>query len=237
MARTRALVPEITPYSSVLYNGLEEPCVEPAPLPLDSPRLLCIARLAPEKGVDLALRAFVRVRTEFPRARLTVAGNGACRDELENEARTLGIADAVDFLGWIDPHRVPALINRATLVILPSRLEALPSVALEAGIMARPVVAARVGGVPEIVVDRETGLLVEANDDRALAHAIGDLLRQPAIACGFGSAARRRIRALFGFDRYVEGYDSLYRKVGGVLSPGALEGTGRGAASKQERPT
>ena len=210
----RQLVPEITSYSSVLYNGLQEPSVAPAPLPLHPPRLLCIGRLVPEKGFDLALRAFALLTAEFPGARLIIAGDGLCRADLQSQAAELGLAGVVDFIGWVAPDRIAGLLNSATVLILPSHFEALPSVALEAGIMGRPLVASRVGGVPEVVVDRETGLLVEPGDVAALADRIGFLLRRPAEASSLGDAARRRILNVFGFDRYVEGYDGLYRSLG-----------------------
>jgi len=96
---------------------------------------------------------------------------------------------------------------------VPSRYEGLPTVALEAGLMARPVVATRVGGVPEIVVEQETGLLVDPGDWRALAEAIEFLLTEPKTATEFGQAARRRIQTLFSFERYIDAYDALYRKL------------------------
>ena len=80
---------------------------------------------------------------------------------MEQQAAKQGIGHAVEFTGWIDPEQVPALINHATLIVMPSREDSLPLVALEAARMARPVVATRVGGLPEIVVHQETGLLVE----------------------------------------------------------------------------
>jgi glycogen(starch) synthase len=119
----------------------------------------------------------------------------------------------VDFIGWIAPDRISELINNATVVVMPSRSEALPSVALEAGMMARPIVASRVGGIPEIVIDHETGLLIDPEDVESLANAIGFLLRQPATAREFGHAARRRIQTFFSFDRYVDAYEALYKQL------------------------
>ena len=88
-----------------------------------------------------------------------------------------------------------------------------PSVALEAGMMARPIVATRVGGAPEIVVDHETGLLIESENCDALANATAFLLRRPATAIELGRAARHRVRKCFGFHQYVERYETLYKKL------------------------
>jgi glycogen synthase len=211
-AHWRQLVPEIAAYSSVVYNGLVPPALSPEPLPTDPPRLLCLGRLHPDKCFDLALKAFASVRDRFPRAHLVIAGDGDERPVLERQVADMGL-DNVEFVGWVAPGKIFELMSAATIVIVPSRYEGLPTVALEAGMMARPVVATRVGGVPEIVVDQETGLLVDPGDWRALAAAIEFLLARPESATEFGQAARRRIQRLFNFERYIDGYDALYRKL------------------------
>ncbi len=213
MEQTREVVPEIIPYSSVICNGLEEPALAPTALPFDPPRILCLGRLVPEKGFDLALNAFALLVAGFPGARLIMAGDGEARTDLERQAAALRLGDAVSFIGWVAPDKIPALINSATVVVMPSRSEALPSAALEAGMMARPIVAAHIGGIPEIVVDHETGILVDPEDFESLANAIVFLLRQPTVAIEFGLAARRRVQMRFSFVGYVDAYDDLYRKL------------------------
>lgn len=213
LAHWRQLVPEISPYSSVVYTGLVAPALSPEPLPTDPPRLLCLGRLVPEKGFDLALKAFASTVDRFPSARLVIAGDGPARPLLEKQATELGLMHSVEFVGWAPPEKVPALINTATVVIMPSHYEGLGSVALEAALMARPVVAARVGGLPEIVLHQKTGLLVDDADHEALAEAILFLLNHPRTAAAFGDAARRRVQEVFSFDRYVDAYDALYKKL------------------------
>jgi glycogen(starch) synthase len=211
----RQLVPEITSRSSVIYNGLEMPPLAPEPLPFDPPRIVCMGRLAPEKGLDIALAAFVAVLARFPEARLIIAGDGALRDELRQQAADLNVARAVDFMGWVAPEAVPALINTSTIVLMPSREESLPLVALEAAAMARPIVATRVGGLPEVVAHRETGLLVETEDRRGFAEAVSFLLENREAAVRMGKAARARAQTLFNWDRHVDAYDQLYQKLAG----------------------
>lgn len=208
----RQLVPEITPRSSVTYNGLGCSAPQPEPLSFDPPRLLCLGRLIRDKGFDVALKAFASLAGRMPGLRLVIAGDGAVRSSLEALAVELGIRDCVEFLGWVSPDRVPALVNSATLVVMPSRREGLPGVALEAALMARPVVATAVGGTPEIVLHQKTGLLVAQDDEEALAEAILYLLTHRAVATAFGHAARRRAQEVFSFERYVDAYDALYRK-------------------------
>jgi glycosyltransferase involved in cell wall biosynthesis len=108
---------------------------------------------------------------------------------------------------------VAGLIREATLVLVPSRLEGFGLVALEAGSMARPVVATYVGGLPEVIVDQETGLLTECENSRGLAEAIELLLNQPEKARVMGRVARKRARKEFDWERHVNAYDSLYRKL------------------------
>jgi glycosyltransferase involved in cell wall biosynthesis len=142
-----------------------------------------------------------------------IAGNGPVRLKLEEQAAQLGIHDRVEFLGWVGPGDVPALINTTTIVLMPSRQESLPLVALETALMARPIVATRIGGLPEVVADRQTGLLVEPENAAALADAVGYLLHRRELASNLGRAARTRAQQVFSWKRHVDGYDSLYKKL------------------------
>src|SRR5262249_53155861 len=157
---------------SVIYNGIEAPPLAHAPLPFDAPRLLCVGRLAVEKGFDLALNAFASVARRFPKARLIIAGDGPVRSQLERQTGDLGLTGSVEFPGWVDPEDVVALINTSTMLLIPSRLESFPLVALQGALMARPVVASTVGGLPEIVVHGETGLLFAKEDNVGFVEAL-----------------------------------------------------------------
>jgi len=99
------------------------------------------------------------------------------------------------------------------MLLMPSRWEGLPNVALQAGMMARPVVGSRVGGLPEIIEHQRTGLLVQPEDADALATAVMFLLNNPETAMRAGRAACARIQKEFGWERYVDAYDALYRKL------------------------
>ena len=210
----RQLVPEITPRSSVIYNGLEMPPIQPAPLPSERPRLLCLGRLVAWKGFDLAFTAFASLTDRFPHARLVMAGDGLAKPDLERQAEALGIKDAVEFTGWVVPEKVPELINSATMVLIPSRAdETLPVVALQAAQLARPVVAMNVAGLPEIVLDQQTGLLVEPENSTGFAEAIAFLLSHPQVATQMGQAARQQAQERFGLAHYVDAYDALYRQL------------------------
>jgi glycosyltransferase involved in cell wall biosynthesis len=210
LAEARQLAPEINPCSSVIYNGLEG--INPAPklARVDLPQLLCLGRLVPDKGFDVAIAAFAAISDRFPQLRLMIAGDGPARLSLEKQAAALGIAGSVDFVGWVPPEKVAELINLATIVVMPSHREGLPTVALEAALMARPVVGTQVGGFPEVVLHQKTGWLVPPGDENALAEALLLLLNEPRIAVELGEAARIRARKVFSFERYIDAYENLY---------------------------
>jgi glycogen(starch) synthase len=209
------LEPEIGNRCSVIYNSVAPPAPSPKPLSSHPPRLLCLGRLAPDKGFDVAISAFRLVLNRFPKARLTIAGDGPLRSVLEQQAVRMGVGRAVEFIGWVAPDGALSLIADCTIVLMPSRREPFGLVALEAASAGRPVVATRIGGLPEIVIHQETGLLVENEDSRSLADAALSLLSNPAMALRFGEAARRRARDVFPWENHVGSYDALYRRFAG----------------------
>ena len=133
--------------------------------------------------------------------------------ELEQLIGDLGLKDFVNLIGWVKPDQVLPLINSATLVVMPSRWEGLPNVALEAAMMARPVIGTRVGGIPECIVHEETGLLVEPENSQALAQALECLLDHPDTLVKMGLAARERAEKTFSMATCLDAYDGLYKKL------------------------
>ncbi len=140
-----------------------------------APTLLTVGRLHPVKGHDILLRALARVRARVPGVRLVLAGDGACRTELDRLADELSIGDAVEFAGHLDPADVRARMSQATAFVLPSRSEGLPLSLIEAMAAGLPTIATSVGGVPE-VVRPGTALLAPPEDPEALAGAIAAVL-------------------------------------------------------------
>lgn len=207
-------VPDLRHRSSVVYYGMDAPPLPPAPRPLAPPVVLAFGRLVPEKGFDLAIRAFAAARERVPTARLVVAGDGPARAELERLAAACGVAAGTAFVGPLPPAEIPALINAASLVVVPSRWdEPFGLVALEAALMARPVVAARVGGLAEAIEHGLSGILVEREDWPAMGDAMARLLADPAAADAMGAAARHRARERFGWERCIDEYERLYEQV------------------------
>jgi len=214
----RRLVPDYALPASLVYNGMEAPDLPPTALPFDPPRILYLGRLSDEKGADLAVKAMALISERFPAARLVIAGDGPNRPLLERLAAELGIGHVAQFIGWVAPGRVAALMNAATLLVMPSRKEGFGLVALESALMCRPLVATRVGGLPEIVAHGETGILVDPEDSGALAEAVVALLENPDSTTLMGWRARRRAREQFDLGRCVEAYDALYQRLADVAA-------------------
>ena len=160
-------------------------------------RMLFVGRLAGIKGVPVLLRALARVAERRPAARLALVGDGPERGAIEREARRLGIADRVEFLGYLDQEAVAAELARSDLFVLPSFAEGVPVVLMEAMASGLPVVATRVAGVGELVEDGVSGRLVAPGDEGALAQAIEAMLADRDGRAAMAQAGRRMVEAAF----------------------------------------
>lgn len=185
----------------------------------EDPLVLVPAALRDGKGHEILLRALPALRRRVPAVRVLFAGAGEREAALRKEARAVG--DAVQFLGLRTD--VPELMNGCDLVVLPSATrsdgtveEALPTVLIEAAAAGRAVVATRLSGIPEIVVDGRTGLLVPPGDPAALADAIATLLLDGARARAYGAAARRLARQRFAIESQITHTVALWRRVLGA---------------------
>jgi glycosyltransferase involved in cell wall biosynthesis len=172
------------------------------------PRLLGIGRLIPIKGHLVLLRALAHARSRIPGITLDVAGRGPLEPALKVFARELAIDDAVRFLGFVSP--VQKAIEQAAIVVVPSLGEGFGMVALEAMERARPVIASAVGGLPEIVADGRTGLVVEPGDADALGDAIAYLAGDLERAAEMGRAGRQRALAEFPPEWTATRIEELY---------------------------
>jgi glycosyltransferase involved in cell wall biosynthesis len=184
---------------------------EPAPLPA-APSLLCVGRLVPIKGHAVLFDAFARARGEVPELTLDVAGDGPLADELRRRA-----PEGVRLRGRVSP--IAPELERCAVAVVPSLGEGFGMAALEAHERGRPVIASDVGGLPEIVADGETGLVVPAGDPAALAAAIVRLARDPELARRMGEAARRRALGEFAEERCVERTVELYLERADLAPP------------------
>ncbi len=213
-------------------QGIEPSDFEPAP-PIPSrivatgrppSGLLLVARLSKEKGVDVAIRGLAALRSRGVAVDLSIVGDGPERPVLSRLVSDLGLEDRVAFLGERSPDDVRALLlaSRGTrIAVQPSRFEAFGQSVLEAMAAGLPVVAARVGGLPELVVNGETGLLFEPSSPAAFADAVEALLSDRARAARMGEAGRRRAFERFPSAQEAESFVTLFRTLRAARSGGA----------------
>lgn len=215
----------------VVFSGVPDPGVpapyRSAPVSEIAPLGLgLVGRLEPVKGLDIALQALAVLyrQTELAERcfiRLDVIGpdDTVWAQQMREQVEALGLGSQVRFLG--SRSDVAKLLAGLDAVIAPSRREALPLALIEASAAGRPALASRVGGVPEIVEDEVSGLLVAPADPVALAQAIGRLLEQPELVQIWGRAARQRYEQHFTLASMLQGVLSQYQAVGPVHEPTA----------------
>jgi glycosyltransferase involved in cell wall biosynthesis len=177
-------------------------------LPEEGPVIGTVGRLVPIKGHEWLLRAAPRVLAEFPHATFVFLGEGPLLGQLQQLAARLGISGHVMFLG--SRQDVPECLAAFDLFAFPSLNEGMGRALIEAMAVGLPAVAARVGGIPDVVADGETGLLVPARDEAALADALLKLLRDPARLQAYGQSARRSMDERFDVSAMVRAIDRLY---------------------------
>ncbi|HZS25115.1 MAG TPA: glycosyltransferase [Gaiellaceae bacterium] len=199
----------------IVHYGID-PDGEPSGYSGDVRRLLCVGRLIPIKGHIVLLRAFAEARQQLPSLELEVAGRGPLEPALRALALELGIADSVRFLGHVSP--IQAAIERAAVVVVPSMGEGFGMVALESMERARPVIAAAIGGLGELVRDGETGVLVPPGEADSLRDAIVRVAGDLDLARRMGEAGRRRALSRFLQSFCTERTELLYE---GALSRAA----------------
>jgi glycosyltransferase involved in cell wall biosynthesis len=229
---------------AVVHNGIDTRAFEPIPeqqvwdlrrrLALDGrwPVVGVVANLIDYKGLQYFLPAWASVVAKHQKAVALLVGDGPLRGSLEAQARAQGLGDAVRFLGY--RADVPALLGLMDLVVQPSLEEGFSNAVLEAMGAGKPVVATAVGGIPEAVIDGETGRLVPARDAGALAGAILEVVGSSAESARLGEAARRRVREQFEIDVMVRRHEQLYADV--LLRQPAVAADPGGAPAPRAHP-
>ncbi|EFO79758.1 glycosyl transferase group 1 [Oscillochloris trichoides DG-6] len=179
------------------------------------PLVIGLGRLVAKKGFGVLLDAWPQVLRSYPQALLCIVGYGDLRAQLEAQAQRLGIAAQVRFTGQLDRQRTAHYLAAADVFALPivrEGVDGLPNVLLEAMGAARPVVASRVAGVPDVIADGVHGLIVAERDPAALAHAIIRLIADRPFAEGLGCAARRRIEEELTWEKTCERFERVYQQ-------------------------
>lgn len=204
--------------ASVVYSGVDtSEFANVAPFAHPRPYLLAVGRLERPKGFDVLLDAFKSLVDSGATCDLIVGGVGAELDALRSQAQNLGLGERVVFPGRLDRGQVRALFAGCLFFVLPSRIEPMGIVNLEAMSSGKAVAATGVGGVPELVIDGETGLLAPPEDARALAGAIRRLLEDDGLRNKLGSAGKRRAAA-FDWSRSAAQYRQIFERAADPLA-------------------
>ncbi len=175
-----------------------------------------LSRLEQEKGLDLLIRAVAGIAPQLPHIRLMIAGSGHHEARLRSLIDALGVADQVKLIGFT--ASVGDFLGCLDVYVQPSRVEAFGLAVTEAMAMGVPQVVTRVGGLPEQVVDGETGFVVPPEDVEALAAALRRLAAEPALRGEMRSAARKRHAERFSLDRLFGSMDTVYREAIGIAA-------------------
>jgi glycosyltransferase involved in cell wall biosynthesis len=177
----------------------------------DTPLIGIIGRLKPQKDHDNFLNAAAQIKAKIPEARFLVVGDGPLRDELNLKAQALGLESSVIFCGL--RHDIPAILSALNLLVISSKWEGLPVTLLE-GMAARcPIVATAVGGVPNVVTDGESALLVPPEDSQSLASACFKILREAETARALVNAGFGRVQQQFSLDAMIQKTLNLYQEL------------------------
>jgi len=173
--------------------------------------LVSVARLSPQKGHEVLIRAFSRATSSFPHMRLLLVGEGPLRAELEKLVRALGIEDRVRFLGVRTD--IPQILVASDVFVLASWWEGNPLSVMEAMAAGKPVLATAVGGVPELVLDGVTGFLVAPGDVQGMAQAMRTLAQDSGLRFYMAQQAFEQARTRFDIGLMVKQYEALYDRL------------------------
>ncbi|WP_372400572.1 glycosyltransferase family 4 protein (plasmid) [Azospirillum sp. HJ39] len=198
---------------AIIPNGVDARRFTPATAAADAAgglSLLFVGRVVRQKGLDVLFDALASLPPALlAGVTLRIVGDGPARPELEAQAQRLCLSECIRFLGWLGRDELPAAYRSADAFVFPSRDEGMPNVVLEAMAAGLPVVATRIAGNRDLVVDGETGLMLEPDDVPALASAIARLAGDAPLCRRLGEGGRRRVVEHFSWRAVASSYRDL----------------------------
>lgn len=196
----------------VIYNGIEKSKLRASIFTSDKEFLLAtVGTLNPQKGVQFLIRALPKIVKEYPGLRLEIIGDGGYKRKLQDEVKHLKLKNYVKFTGFVPD--VSKYLTSFDLYIQPSLSESFGLAILQAMSVGLPVIATNTGGIPEVVTEGKSGLLVEPMDSKALAEAILELLRHPQKAKKMGEMAHKEAQLKFNLDDMIKELEKTYESV------------------------
>jgi len=214
LGQVRSLVPAIDARSSVIYNGMADADIPSQSQPSSTPILLCIGRMVAWKRFDWAIDLFADICGDYETAQLVLIGDGVERTRLEEQVERLNLQSRVTFMGVLSQEEIFDHLRRSILVLLPSTaMENIPYVAAESSWMRCPVIASNVSGLPELIVDGQTGYLVPPTDKAMWLDRIRRILDDPTHREQLGQEARGYVRQKLSLDTCAAQYDALYHQI------------------------
>jgi glycosyltransferase involved in cell wall biosynthesis len=194
----------------VIPNGVDVNQFEISRRDWSSPRILSVGRVVYQKGFDLAMRALSRLKdSEWT---WTIAGDGPQTETLKAMSEEYGINERIRFLGWLSTEQLKEQYAAATVFLFPSRDEGMPNAILEAMASGLPVVATKIAGNEELVLDGETGKLVPTEDVESLRESLRPFLSDAKMREQMGNAAHQRVESSFSWNRVTEQYELILEK-------------------------
>ena len=195
-------------------NGVDlDPFCRPDGMPApEKPTIITVSRLVAKNGIDTLIRAMPLLSRRFPSIECRVLGDGPARRRLEHLASDLGVAEAVRFCGMVPHEDIPQHLWGSQVFVRPSRSEGLGNAFIEALAAGLPIVGTRVGGIPDILTDGETGLFARGDDPADLAEKIGVLLADKGLAGRLAAQGMAMVRARYDADVVAGMYADVFRE-------------------------
>jgi glycosyltransferase involved in cell wall biosynthesis len=199
----------------VLYNTLSDPldpnCLSPKLNGLPEERIVCVGRLDISKGQDILIHAVNILKDKFPNIRVHFIGTGKDAQRFQLLAEELGVSTNCHFIGVVPHHEVLSWMYSASLTVVPSRMDNLPTTAIESMAVGTPVIGTAVGGIPEVLGGG--GILVPPEDPASLAESIASLLRDEQLRKLWSNKARTRFLEVFERSRVIPKHADFYEEL------------------------